>query len=326
MAKKKKPLSVGEERLDPVQEPNSVKARDKPGIFQRFFPSRGGKPVIVDPTKVEATSEVEERRATDSGPQLFSLVVDHSASMEQGSKAEEATRVLREVIDYAREVNSSDQAGKKTYFCIQVVLFADKIEDSTGGMKRPPADPLPVHAFTVRHRDCPERLGNLTNYQAPLQHVRKTLTGQEGMTNARQKAAMPAPIVLFISDGKPNHRDGNAKARKLAIQEAGKIKSLALPAATRLHPVHEELSYSPTNVRLVTIGLGNGEELDQGLLRDMCTQSRFQGEDISLYLHCPNTKDLHKIGTQIVGTITKADEKGETLEKVIYDLQQAKGG
>jgi hypothetical protein len=287
--------------------------------FKRLFGK--DKSTSPAPPGPGAQAEFEERRATSRGPQLFSLLVDHSGSMEEGSKAQEATRVLREVLIYAQKVNAADPTGKKTYFYTQVVLFADRRDDITHGMTRPPAEFTPEHAFTVRHPDHRERLGNLTNYQAPLAHVFKTLTGKDGMTKERLDAGMPAPIVLFISDGKPNLPDPVAKARQLALQEAEKIKSLVLPQVKMFHPTVEEIWHPATNVRLVTIGLGTDKQLDQGLLQQMCSRVPYQSKELPLYLHCPKAEDLKKIGTQIVGTVTTADQTSESLEDVIYALQ-----
>ena len=271
----------------------------------------------------------EARRATSSGPQLFSLLVDHSASMEDGKKAQEATQVLKEVIQYAKSINSIDQTGTKTYFCTQVILFAEKFEDSTNGMKRPPDALKPSHAFSVRASNNLEeraRLGNLTDYQAPLAHVYKTLKGKEGMTIPRLKAGMPAPIVLFITDGMPNLPRG--KAEREARKEADKIKSLILPEVKCYHPTYEEISYPEEQVRIITIGLGEKEEFNPELLRELCTVVPYKGKELSLYLHCPRAEDLKKIGTQIVGTVTRADQAdapNNTLEDVIYSLQKSLG-
>lgn len=296
------------------------------GMFTKFKRLFGrDQPAGPAPPGPGAQAEFEERRATSKGPQLFSLLVDHSGSMEEGSKAQEATRVLREVINYAKKVNSDgDSTGNKTYLYTQVVLFADRLDDITDGMMRPPADFTPEHVFTVRHPDHRERLGNLTNYQAPLAHVYKTLTGKKGMTKERQEVGMPAPIVLFISDGKPNLPDPVAKARQLALQEAEKIKSLVLPQVKVFHPNMEEIWHPATNVRLVTIGLGTDKELDQVLLQQMCSRVTYQGKELPLYLHCPRDEDLYTIGAKIFGTfkVPLENEKRKSLECVISELQE----
>lgn len=322
MAKNDIPWEVDKAVPDQPEEPPADRVRPK--AVASWWPwGRGGKnppgPIA------EGNREREERRATSDGPQLCSLVVDHSASMEEGNKAEEATRVLREVIQYAHNVNSTDTTGKKVYFYTQIVFFAKELQDSTNGMSRPPVEFSPEEAFTVRHPKSRERLGNLTDFQLPLAHVYKTLTGKQGMTKVRLAAAMPAPIVLFITDGKPNLPVDEETARRLALQEADKLKVLALPAARRFHPVREEIQYDRTNVRLITVGLGNGAELDQRLLEQLCTHVRHRGEDLPLYLHCPEAKELHKIGARIIGTVTTAGQSSETLEDAIYALRHATG-
>ena len=285
------------------------------------------KVVIPSPPPPHAEGEYrEDRRATSAGPQLFTLLVDHSYSM-NGKKAEEATRVLRKIIEHACDVNTSfDSTGEKTYFYTQVLLFAETYEDSTGGMKRPRNESTPVQAFSVRQsgdKKVNDRLGDLTNYQKPLAHVYKTLTGREGMNKKRKAAAMPAPIVLFITDGIPNLPKG--KAVELAKKEANKIKTLTLPEVENKHPIHEKIVYPAEQVRLITIGLGDEQDFNPDLLTELCTHVEYKGEDLPLYLHCPREEDLKTIGAQIVGTITRADQTGQTLDEVIYNLRRSLG-
>lgn len=331
MAKNERPWNVSEPKLDAAQTPNTSKPKpENPPWWQRWRKLGNGRPEVggAGDGQPVRSPEPEERRATRSGPQLCSLVVDHSGSMEEGTKAQEATRVLREVIQYAQYVNTADTTGKKVYFYTQIILFAERLQDSTDGMVRPPDEFVPEEAYTVRYGDSAtkkDRLGNLTNFQLPLAHVYKTLNGPQGMTKARLDAGMPAPIVLFITDGKPNLPTDEDTARKLALQEADKLKALTLPAVQCYHPVREEIWYNQTQVRLITIGLGTGPELDQGLLEQLCTHVSYRGEDLPLYLHCPDVKDLRKIGARIVGTVTTAGQSSETLEEAIYALRHATG-
>ena len=291
------------------------------------------------PVTIPEDAELEPRRATRAGPQLFSIVVDNSYSMEEGNKATEANRVLRAVLNHLAEKNAVyDQQGTAPYFLAQVVMFAETYDDSTQGLTYPKIADKEDPLFTVRHPKNPGRLGDTTNYEAPLTHVYETLTGKQGITEPRLAAAMPAPIVLFISDGKPNVVSGYdankpitrserlelaKKARRLAVNAAEKLKSIKLREASRLHREFERLYYGETNVRLVTIGLGDDQELDQELLESMATVCDYGGP-LPLYLHCPNAEQLKVIGTQIVGTFTTADQSA-TLEELVYRLRHQGG-
>lgn len=260
----------------------------------------------------------EERRATRQGPQIFSVLVDHSASMEEGDKAQEATRVLQDFLRYTSEVNLGHHGA--AYMLTQIALFAEKVEDVTGGIGEPPTVFTPEESFTVRHPKDPERLGNVTNYAVALELVIKTL--QEGMSPERLRAMMPAPVVLFISDGKPNRPEDEAVASKQALLAPEQLKGLKLPDGENRHPTREMLYYPSTNVRLVTIGLGTGEDLDEDLLKDMASEGEWKGERFPLYLHCPTSAQLSRIGAQIIGSLTRADkEKLVTLEEAVWQIR-----
>ena len=242
--------------------------------------------------------------------------------MEEGAKAEEATRVLHEFMAYAsRQSGIGDGTGERSYFLTQVVMFAENFADLTDGISRPPAVLAPPEKWQLRNPEWIAKLGNTTNFGKPLDHVYESLVGPRGMTPDRLEAAMPAPVVLLITDGKPTRPLPEEKARQEAFAAAQRIKSLVLPAATRIHPL-EEMTYAETRVKLVTIGLGEGHELDQDFLREMATTVQYADEEDPLYLHCPDASQLRLIGSQIVGTMTRADERSkQRLEKVIRELQ-----
>lgn len=265
--------------------------------------------------------EGEERRATTSGPQIFCVLIDSSRSMEEGLKAQEATRVLHEFMSYAsRQSGIGDGTGGRSYFLTQVVMFAQKFADLTDGISRPPAALEPPEKWTLRHPDWIAALGNTTDFGQALDHVHEALVGPQGMTPERLEAAMPAPIVLLITDGKPTRPLPEEKARENALAAAQRLKGLVLPAATRVHPL-EEMTYPETRVKLITIGLGLDDELDQDFLRRMATTVRLGDEEFPLYLHCPDASQLRLIGAQIVGTMTRADQRSrQRLESVIRHL------
>ena len=289
--------------------------------------------VYTDPPPWEPLTQGDDeyrqtRYATNAGPQLLTLVVDHSVSMTDGNKAEEATRILQNVLEHACEVNCSlDSTGEKTYFYTQVILFAETYEDSTRGMKRPRNEPTSAQGFRVRQSKTKEvnvRLGDLTNYQKPLAHVYKTLSGRQGMTHKRLAAAMPAPIVLLITDGIASFPKGIGI--EPALEEAERIKALCLPEVKSWHPLFEKIAYPADQVRIVAIGVGAEGEFDPVLLTQLCTHVEYKGEDLPLYLHCPRPKDLSRIGPEpSPGDITGSDEAEKTLEDVIYTIRQSLG-
>ena len=268
----------------------------------------------------------EERRATAQGPQIFCVLMDNSVSMEEGSKAGEATKVLREFMGYASRQNGIDSTGEKSYFLTQVVMFAERFEDLTGGIVRPPAVLSPPEKWQVRHPACAARLGNTTNFKDSLECVYAALTGPGGLTQARLAAAIPAPVVLLITDGKPTRPDPEETAREAAMEAAERIKRIVLPSATRMHPTMEELSYAETNVKLITIGLGTGDELDEPFLKEIATMVEYKGKRFPLYLHCPDVSQLKALGTRIVGTMTRADQReAKRLEDLILEVQSSSG-
>jgi len=275
------------------------------------------------PDGAEPVVEYEERRATTGGPQLFCILIDNSISMEEGTKAAEATRVLADFMAYASQQNGLDGTGRKTYIYSQVVLFAEEIQDITNGLTRPPARLQPEEHWTIRHPSCPDRLGNTTDYQGALDHVCRTLAGPNGMTPERLESAMPAPLVLLITDGKPTRPLPESHAREAARKAAARIRSLALPGASRRNPTLEWLAYGPTTAKLVAIGLGTGEELDSGFLEELASVGEWNGESFPLYLHCPDVAQLRSLGTRIVGTMTRAEQRaGRRLEEVVYSVRQ----
>ena len=281
-------------------------------------------PVQVAPLRVW---EAEERRATSEGPQIFCVLIDSSISMEEGNKAQEATRVLREFMAYAsRQSGVGDGTGQKSYFLTQVVMFAEEAADLTEGIVRPPAALEPPERWEVRSPLWNAKLGNTTDFGKALDLVCHSLAGPQGMTQKRLKAAMPAPIILVITDGKPTRPLPVELAQQKALEAAHRLKSLALPAATRLHPNDEEMTYPETRVKLITIGLGEGDELDQDCLKQMATTVEWEGDEFPLYLHCPDASQLGLIGAQIVGTMTRADQRQKRrLEAVIRGLQSTPG-
>lgn len=271
--------------------------------------------------------EGEERRATTTGPQIFCVLIDSSRSMEEGAKAEEATRVLHEFMSYAsKQSGASDGTGERSYFLTQVVMFAQKFSDLTDGISRPPVALEPPEKWQLRHPSWNVKLGNTTDFGKALEHIHASLIGPAGMTPERLDAAMPAPIVLLITDGKPTRPLPEEKARQDALLAAQRLKSLVLPAATRIHPL-EEMTYPETRVKVITIGLGEGNELDQDFLRHMATTVQWGDEEFPLYLHCPDAAQLRLIGSQIIGTMTRADQRAKRrLETVIRDLQSNRSG
>jgi len=279
--------------------------------------------VVTDASDAsDPVKKYEDRRATADGPQIFCVLIDNSISMEKGSKAAEATRVLADFMAYASQQNGLDGTGRKTYFYTQVVMFAEDIDDVTEGIVRPPARLKPDERWQIRHPACADRLGNTTDYRKALEHVHTILEGPQGITPERIKAAMPAPVALLITDGKPTRPLPESHARDAARAAAECVKSLRIPEAARQHPTLEWQEYPATTVKLVTIGLGMGKELDSEFLEELASTAESGGETFPLYLHCPDVSQLRSLGTQIVGTMTSAEQRaGRRLEDVIRGLR-----
>lgn len=263
--------------------------------------------------------EGKPRKATTNHPQLFSILLDNSASMKEFDKDTNAKRLIEEAIVgfQERQEEPGQIEGERARIYVQLIKFDEQATE--------------VLPFTAIQKIVPSKVikeltfdGNYTNLAAALviahESIGKAIQEPKpivGDVSIEEWSCIPEPWVLIITDGLPNIAPAGMDPVGGAIEWADKVKSLKVPKATGQIDLKKSVTWEEGPVKIVAIGVGE-KEIDEDLLNKLASDSTdYKGNRANLYLVVPTGETMKHAGTALVGTLTQ--EAGKTLEEVIIE-------
>jgi uncharacterized protein YegL len=147
-----------------------------------------------------------EKKATSSTPQVVTLIIDDSGSME-GSKAHQATAAVQDMVI---TLQSGTLGASWARFVLNIARFGDGV--TTLALAAMPSE-IDVGSLSFEGRSGQTEMANALEWGA--QAVQKALERCRREAPHYEEDKAPSPLCVFFSDGANTGRDVTAAAKML---------------------------------------------------------------------------------------------------------------